>query len=74
MAHGLGVHSIQLGAAVVVTELVLTLVKLFSRGKVLVGGGQAGDGVLAEITMSRVSTNVLPGHAHSCGEVREENS
>ena len=47
MAHGLGVRSPQLDAAVAVTELGSHPLQAVRQGEVLVGGGQAGGDIVS---------------------------
>ena len=70
MAHGLGGHSPQLDAAVAVTELVLTLFKLFARARSSLEEAKLGVILLAEVTVNWVCTNILSGHIESGVEAR----
>ena len=70
MAHGLGVHSPQLGATVAVTELVLTLFKLFARARSSLEETKLGVILLVEVTGNWVCTNILSGHTENGVEAR----
>ena len=73
MAHGLGGHSPQLDAAVAVTELVLTLFKLFARARSSLEEAKLGVRLLAEVTVTGcVPTSCLD--TLRAGWRREENS
>ena len=70
MAHGLGVHSPQLDAAVAVTELGSHPLQAVRQGEVLVGGGQAGGEIVSGGHRDWVCTNILSGHIESGVEAR----